>query len=147
VFIPRISWTIGVEMNRNNGMRSDFLYDIIDRKDIIIKSDGKRILPFCYISDICAALFYIYFFGKVAEPYNIVASDGNLSVEQFANLHTKILNVSSKVIIKNDFNDGKPNIIINSDKLSSIGWQSRTTIENGIQKIYNYMVSQNKQCI
>ncbi|MDR2651237.1 MAG: NAD(P)-dependent oxidoreductase [Prevotellaceae bacterium] len=141
IYIPRISWVIGPEMNRDNGMRSDFLYNLIDGKNMVIRSNGKRILPFCYISDVVSAIFYILFYGKKAEPYNIVADDGNISIEQFAELHKSIGNEKSKLIIKNEYNDGKPGISIDNRNLHSLGWHSKTTIKSGIQRIYNYMLS------
>jgi nucleoside-diphosphate-sugar epimerase len=147
VRIPRISWAIGPEMIRENGMRSDFLYNLIDGKAMVIKSDGKRVLPFCYVGDIITALFYILFYGKQGEAYNIVADDGNLSVRQFAEIHESISSEQTKLIIKNEYNDGKPGIMIDNSKLSSIGWKSKVTIADGLQRIYNYMLSQKKQGI
>jgi len=141
VLIPRISWAIGPEMNRENGMRSDFLYNLIDKKDMVIKSDGKRVLPFCYVSDIVSAIFYILFHGKKAEPYNIVADGGNLSIKQFAEFHKNITNTTSSLIIKNEYNDGKPGLSLNNANLRSLGWRSKVTIESGLQRIYNYMLS------
>ncbi|MDR1460555.1 MAG: SDR family NAD(P)-dependent oxidoreductase [Campylobacteraceae bacterium] len=142
--IPRISWVIGPEMNRQNGMRTDFLYNLLDGQDMIIKSDGKRVLPFCYISDVITALFYIFFYGKQGEPYNIVADDGNISVKQFAEIHKSILNIQSNLIIKNEYSDGKPGIMMDNSKLHSLGWKSKITISDGLQRIYNYMLSKDK---
>ena len=141
VLIPRISWVIGPEMNRDNGMRSDFLYNLIDKKDMVIKSDGKRVLPFCYVSDVASAIFYILFHGKKAEPYNIVADGGNLSIKQFAEFHNNIVKTTSNLIIKNEYNDGKPGLVIDNTRLCSLGWKSKVTIEDGLRRIYNYIIS------
>jgi nucleoside-diphosphate-sugar epimerase len=143
VVIPRIPWTIGPGITRGCGVRSDFLYDIFDGKELSINSDGKKVFPFCYITDVISALFYILFFGNKGEPYNIVADNGNLSVRDFAELH---MNISEKkntrLHIKKTggIGVGNPGIKIDNRKICSLGWKSRIGIHDGLQRTYKYIL-------
>ena len=70
--IIRIGHTYGPGINLNDGrVFSDFIKNILDNKDLVIKSDGEAKRAFCYITDAINAFFLVLFNGKSGEAYNM----------------------------------------------------------------------------
>jgi nucleoside-diphosphate-sugar epimerase len=146
VIIPRIPWTIAPGLERGNGVRSDFLYDLLDNNELIIRSDGMKTFPFSYISDVVSALFYILFKGVKGDSYNIVSDDGNLTVRDFAEIHINALNVKQDkrpvLYVANESGEGNPGIMIDNAKIRSLGWNSKISISDGVRRVYEYIIKQ-----
>lgn len=70
--IVRIFHTFGPKMNLNDGrVFSDFCKNVINNQDIVLKSDGLAMRPFCYVADAVIAYFKILFDGEPATAYNV----------------------------------------------------------------------------
>ena len=59
---------------------TDFLYNVLEGKDIIMKSDGLAERSYCYVADLVSGLFAILLNGKVGEAYNVANSHEIVSI-------------------------------------------------------------------
>ena len=62
----------------------DFARNIVDKKDIVLLSDGSPTRTFCYISDAIIGYFKILIRGKAGESYNIGTESPEISILQLA---------------------------------------------------------------
>ena len=65
---------------------ADFAFKVINRQDLVIHSNPATSRSFCYIADVCKALFAIMRYGQCNYPYNVANPDSTLSIEELAEL-------------------------------------------------------------
>ena len=68
----RLSHTYGPGMELNDGrVFADFVANIVEGRDIVLKSDGSARRPFCYLADATVAYFRVLLLGGGGEAYNV----------------------------------------------------------------------------
>jgi nucleoside-diphosphate-sugar epimerase len=93
--IVRPFHTYGPGMRLDDGrVFADFVADILARRDIVLKSDGLAMRPFCYLGDATAGFFSALLRGEAGLAYNIGNPDAEISVgdlaELLAGLHPRL---------------------------------------------------------
>ena len=63
---------------------SDFARNIVERKDIVLLSDGSPTRTFCYVSDAIIGYFKILVIGRSGESYNIGTETPEISILELA---------------------------------------------------------------
>lgn len=87
VVIVRPFHTYGPGMDLNDGrVFADFVSDIVGGRNIIMKSDGKAVRAFCYLTDAIAGFFTVLFRGINGHAYNIGNCNGEASIVELAEL-------------------------------------------------------------
>lgn len=69
---------------------ADFARSIIQKKNIVMYSDGKPSRTYCYVSDAIAGYFKLLSLGKSGESYNIGVSKPEITVSELAANMVKI---------------------------------------------------------
>lgn len=140
--IVRPFHTYGPGMSLSDGrVFSDFVSNIVHNQDIVLKSDGSAIRPYCYISDAIVAFFTVILKGKSGEAYNVGNPYAEVSVLELAqrliNLYPeKNLKLKQENRTKNDpyvqspIQRNCPDI----SKIAELGWMPRYSIEGGFKK-------------
>jgi nucleoside-diphosphate-sugar epimerase len=62
----------------------DFARDILEKRDIIILSDGSPKRTFCYVADAVVGYFKVLVKGRNAEAYNIGVGTPEISMRELA---------------------------------------------------------------
>lgn len=138
----RIYHSFGPTIDLANDRRSfaDFIRNVLDSSDIVLKSDGSAIRPFCYISDTTAALFYILLKGTRGESYNVCNHNGYLSIAELAELVAALFPEKNLKVIRssrqaNDTYVERPAVkIVDNGKLRKLGWEPRITVAEGFKR-------------
>ena len=140
VKIIRLFHTYGPGMKLDDGrVFADFVADIVKKKDIIIKSDGKAVRTFCYLADAVTAFFYILFKGNMAESYN-VGNDKGISIKDLAHTLSNMFSERKiKVILKAnqnipDLKSTLSKVIPDITKIYNLGWKPQFSIEEGFSR-------------
>ena len=143
--IARIHHTYGPGMLLDDGrVFADFVENIVNNTDIIIKSDGLAKRPFCYITDCISAMLRIMMYGEYGQAYNIANIKNYLSVKELANLLVSLY-PEKKLQVKfenmNNIVKYLPNKIIevcpNVDKITSLGWSPTVDVSVGFNRTIN----------
>lgn len=139
----RIYHSYGPTMDIVNDKRlfSEFVSNVIDRKNIVMKSDGSALRAFCYITDAVKGLFTILLDGKNCECYNLANPNEFISVKTLANL---LINLYPERKLKAEFQERKDNgyklplaentINIAVNKLKKLGWKPQVTVREGFKR-------------
>lgn len=86
-FIVRPFHTYGPGLQPDDGrVFSDFAFNVIQGKNIVMSSDGSAQRAFCYASDAVAGFFTVLLKGSPATPYNVANPQGQLTVKELAHL-------------------------------------------------------------
>ncbi len=146
--IARLAHTFGPGMRIDDGrVQADFLRDVVNDRNIVLKSEGTAIRTYTYVRDAVAALFYILLNSPDDEMvYNISSEADTVSIRQLAEAMAdaypeKHLKLEFHIPEKTG-NDGTAPFtlgILSSDKIKTIGWQPAFTLKEGIQRTVTYL--------
>ena len=122
---------------------SQFIRDALEQKNIILKSEGKQIRSYCYVSDCASGIFTILFKGKKSEAYNLSNNNSVINIFRLASIISSLSGVSIEFDLptkqeRQDFNPVNK-IILDSSKLESLDWKPVIKIEDGIKRILNIL--------
>ncbi|HOB20833.1 MAG TPA: NAD-dependent epimerase/dehydratase family protein [Candidatus Atribacteria bacterium] len=134
------SYGPGMDINEDGRVMSDFISDVVNGRDIVLKSDGKAERAFCYISDAVAGMFTVLLHGKPGEAYNIanesepvmIKDAANTLVELFADRGLKVVFEIPEEKSKGYSRMGR--VRLNTQKLESLGWSCRVRLRDGLYR-------------
>jgi UDP-glucuronate decarboxylase len=142
--IARIFHTYGPGMKLDDGrVFADFVSDIVNNKNIIMKSKGNAKRPFCYITDTVTALFLILLKGDNANAYNVSNPSCIISVRELAKTLTELFPKKKLTVIKKPENKEKymKSLVMNQNpdisKIKKLGYEPKITIEEGFKRTIN----------
>lgn len=114
-----------------------FIRNVLDKKDIVMKSPGTQFRSYNYVGDCASAILTILFNGKVGEAYNAANPKIRLTIAELASTIAKMTN--RNVVYEEpaliDLSNRTPisKQILSSKKLELLGWKSAFSAEEGIK--------------
>ena len=117
----------------------NFINNVLNKEDIVIKGDGSTIRSYMYASDLMIWLWRILILGEFNSPYN-VGSDESISIKSLAEKIKAISNSSVSVKIlgtlirKEDVDIYCPNV----QKANSINANLKTHLSESINKTIKF---------
>ncbi len=141
--------TYGPGLRKDDGrVYANFIYSIVDSKNITLNSKGEAKRVFCYLSDALAGILLILLEGKDGEAFNLGNPAQEYSIfeaaEIAANIHpernisVEINQTSAQGYIKSPVLRNCPSI----DKLSHLGWKPSVTFKEGIKRTVSFIEGQ-----
>jgi len=143
VKIIRLFHTYGPCMNLNDGrVMMDFVNNIVNQKNILIKGTGNQKRSFCYISDAVIGIFLVLINGQNGEAYNLGNPKELLSIKKLANLLSKY-NKKISVKLNSKLNSHKKKapyqtVVPEIKKISRLGFSPKINVKKGFKKTINY---------
>lgn len=137
----RIYHTYGPTMDIQHDQRSfsEFVKNIVNCEDILMKSDGKSIRSFCYSADAVDGFLRILQNGQPGEAYNLCNNAGEISIKDLAELLVRLqpekkLKVIQVARTQDDVyleSPVKKTVCISTEKLQRLGWKPTYRLEKG----------------
>jgi UDP-glucuronate decarboxylase len=141
--IVRPFHTYGPGMALDDGrVFADFVASLVAGENIVLKSDGLARRAFCYLADAVSGFFTVLLKGHAGQAYNVGNEQAEISIASLAHTLAALfperqIAVVSTVdsprapgYIKSDIVRNCPSIA----KISQLGWQPTTTIEDGFRR-------------
>ncbi|NLD19043.1 MAG: NAD-dependent epimerase/dehydratase family protein [Clostridiales bacterium] len=146
VKIARLAHTYGPGMSIDDGrVQADFLRDVVNNRDIVMKSEGRPIRTYTYVSDAVAAIFYILL-NSDDIAYNISSPESTVSIRELAEtLVDAYKDRNIKLVIDMPNTTGNTGAapftlgILNSQKLRELGWKPRYSLQEGLMRTVKYL--------
>lgn len=114
----------------------NFINDVLNEKNIIIRSSGTSVRSYMYMSDLAIWLLTILIKGKNNTPYN-VGSDFPITIKKLAEHISK--NTKSSVIIDNAYQNNTDNVYIpDVEKSYSLGLSIKVDLIDSINKTLKF---------
>ena len=152
VKISRIAHTYGptIDIDNDNRVFSEFIKNIVNNENIILKSKGDAVRSFLYLRDATIAFYKILINGKCGEAYNVSNPDQNVSIKELANrlvkeFQEKNLEIEySEKDVTYEENKFDNKIIYSIEKLQKVGWEPTVSIEEGFRRTVNSIKEEKK---
>jgi UDP-glucuronate decarboxylase len=140
--IARPFHTYGPGMRMDDGrVFADFVADIVQRRDIVMKSDGAAKRAFCYLADATAGLFTVLLRGEAAQPYNVGNQEAEVSVLELANILVDLFPERGLRVVRESRLAGGaylespiPRNVPDTTRLRALGWAPTTSIRAGFSR-------------
>lgn len=126
---------------------ADFVSDVVSKRDIVLKSDGLAMRPFCYISDATIGFLTVILKGANFEAYNVGNPDSEISMKDLAALIANLfperainvrIELPSNAIgyLKSPISRSFPSI----EKIKKLGWVPSVGLKDGFRRtIQSYL--------
>ena len=143
----RIAHSYGPGMNLNNDGRvmADLMGNVVDGKNIELKSTGEALRAFCYITDAVTGIFYAALKGEPGEAYNLANETEEISIRDLAQMLVSLRRDKDLKVVFNipETNTGYCNykrVGLNTQKLESLGWKPKVSLKEGCLKTINSFI-------
>lgn len=120
----------------DNRANVQFIRNVLDGKDIILKSAGTQMRSYCYIADCVSAVLTVLLNGENGEAYNSANPDARVTIAEFAQAAAEI--AGKKVIFENpsaeELADQTPiaKQVLSSKKVEKLGWKGCFSLYEGV---------------
>lgn len=142
IVIARLGYIFGPTV-KSNSSKADvqFLNNALRNEDIVLKSAGLQQRSYCFVGDVVSALLTLLLKGQTGEAYNIASEFGNVRLRDFAQTLANTAKVGITFAEETEVEKRGGSKVMNSTldttKLSSLGWKSNFTLEEGIEATFN----------
>ena len=135
VKIARLTQILGAGIDYSDTkVFTEFMKNIIEGKEIVLKTKGETTRTYCYLTDAITGILYILLNGKQGEAYNIANGDAMISIKELAEYLVKKYNGMGlkfdieENLLKLGYN---PTVKIRLDtkKLQALGWTADISLE------------------
>lgn len=117
---------------------SQFLCRAKEKKDIILKSEGRQHYSYIYQADAVDAICHFLQYGEEGEAYNITGYDSDITLREL----TEIIADIAKVSVVHELPDGDEaagyskatKALLDGRKAKEAGWMARYRIREGIKR-------------
>lgn len=143
-FIARLCKTYGPYITDNDTkVMAQIIRKVSNGENIVLKSNGMQKLSFCYSLDVVTAMLYILYKGNVGEAYNVSDKDSIYRLKDIAMKAATIGKVSIDYDIPTEIEKKGYTVINdavqNSEKLESLGWKSKISMDEGLERSIQYV--------
>lgn len=147
VKIARLSQTFGAGVEYNDGrVFAEFARCAIEKRDIVLHTQGNTVRTYCYTTDAISALIYIALFGETGTAYNVTNPDTACSIKEMAQLVCDTFKEADiKVVIDIPENVASfgynPEMVIrlDSSRLEALGWKATVGMKEMFQRLVESM--------
>jgi nucleoside-diphosphate-sugar epimerase len=122
----------------DNRANVQFINNVLNRQDIVLKSTGSQIRSYCYIADCASAILTILLNGKTCDAYNIAHKGSIVTVAEFAEA---VAEASGRKVVFEGLEDISKDeqtpitrAVLDASKLESLGWAAKNNIRTGVMK-------------
>jgi nucleoside-diphosphate-sugar epimerase len=142
--------TYGPTLDLINDQRvfSEFISNIVNKKDIVIKSDGMSVRTFTYISDATIGFFTALLKGVSGESYNVSNNKCRIKIKDLAEMlvsmypEKKLKVVYEKRSDTNEYIENKDNIrpTLSTQKIEKLGFTCNIDLKEGFKRTINSFI-------
>ncbi|MDO4485181.1 MAG: NAD-dependent epimerase/dehydratase family protein [Bacillota bacterium] len=144
--IARLAHTFGPGMPVDDGrVQADFLRNVINNEDIVLKSEGVAVRTYTYVGDAVLALFYILLDSEEM-VYNISSEESTVSIKQLAEtLVDAYPERNLKLVFDIPESEGNTGCapftlgILSSDRIRKLGWEPIYGLKEGLMRTVEYL--------
>lgn len=143
--IVRLAHTYGPGMSIYDGrVQADFLKNIINKENIVLKSDGSSIRTYTYIADAIKAIFLVLL-KSTDLVYNIADENSKTSIKELAET---LISLSNEPDLKLVFEIEEPSKgcasfktgILSTEKIrKELGWKPKYNIRDGFARTISHL--------
>ena len=118
------------------------MYDAKINNDEVFKiwGTGKPLREFLFVNDLSDAINFIITNDIENDLINI-GSGEEISINELATKISKTLNFSGELLFDDSKPDGNPRKLLDSTLINSLGWKSKTSLDEGLNQTYEWFIN------
>lgn len=134
------SYGPGMTINNDGRVMADFISDIVNNRDIVLKSTGDAERACCYITDAVAGMLFALLDGEAGEAYNIANETEPLPIREVAGMLTGLFPERGRKVvfdIPETMSAGYSKMgrtRLNTEKLEKMGWTCKVPLKEGLKR-------------
>ncbi len=109
--------------------------------EVALWGTGKPRREFLYVDDLAQALIFLMHQYNEPAPINIGIGE-DISIAELAETIKEIVGYRGSIIFNQNHLDGTPQKRLDCTKLTQLGWQAHTSLQEGIKKTYDWYNNQ-----
>lgn len=132
----------------DNRVYAQFIRNILDDKDIILKSSGEQLRSWCYVVDCVAALLFVLLKGEKGQAYNIADESSQITIRQLGEMIAEIGN--KRIVFETPLNAERAvfnpmsQSVFSTAKIKELGWTVRGNMRDKICSTIRLRLSMQK---
>jgi len=108
--------------------------------EMVVWGTGAPRREFMHVDDLADAALFLMLNYDEPEIINVgVGTD--LSIRELAELVCRVVEYNGRLVFDTSKPDGTPQKLLDVSRLRTLGWQARTTLEEGIRQTYQWFLS------
>jgi GDP-L-fucose synthase len=118
-----------------------------NKSEVVLWGTGKPKREFLYVDDLAEAMRFLLenieakdIYEKGITHINIGTGE-DLTITELASLIAQITGFKEKVVYDNSKPDGTPRKLMDVSRINKLGWKYKTSLSDGIQKAYDWYLS------
>lgn len=106
-------------------------------KELVIWGTGTPMRELLHVDDMASACLFILRQKGLTEMLN-VGTGHEVSIKQLAELAAEVVGFDGKIVFDTSKPDGTPRKLVDSTKLSQLGWKAKIGLKEGIEDTYRW---------
>ncbi|HUB64654.1 MAG TPA: GDP-L-fucose synthase [Methylocella sp.] len=107
------------------------------KTEVVVWGTGTPLREFLYVDDLADAVVFLMDRYDGREPINCGASS-DVSIRELAEMIGRVIGFEGTLVFDTSKPDGTPRKLMDSSRLAALGWRPKTTLEDGIRKVYRW---------
>ena len=103
---------------------------------------GKALREFLYTDDLADGCIFLMHHYNGEDPINI-GSGKEISILELSNAIKRIVGYEGRIVCDPTKPDGMMRRVVDSTKLHALGWHAKTSMEEGLQRVYQWYLEHN----
>ena len=117
---------------------------ISDVSEVVVWGTGTPRREFLYVDDMADACVHLMKTYSNQDMVNIGTGE-DITIAEFARLVAKAVGYTGAISFDRSRPDGTPRKLLDVSRLAKLGWQARTSLEEGVGLAYRAYLSESKQ--
>lgn len=134
------SYGPGMAIDEDGRVMSDFISDIVNNRNIVLKSEGTAKRAFCYITDAVSALFLVLLKGENGSAYNVANEKEEKEIREVAFMLVQLKEESNLKVVfdipetQSAGYSKMGRVKLNTEKLEKLGWTAEVYLKEGLER-------------
>lgn len=111
---------------------------VFNQTKVTIWGSGSPLREFLSVDDLAEACVFILNQEHKTAPMLNIGSGAEISIRELANLLKQIVGYEGELIFDSSKPDGTPRKLLDRSRLASMGWDSNTNLQEGLQDTYRW---------
>ena len=140
VKVARLAQTLGAGVDYNdNRVFAQFARNIVEKKDIVLKTKGESVRNYIYVTDAITAIFAMLEKGVNGDVYNVANPETACSIKEMAEMLCEKYKTSKlKIEIDDKYYPKSTMTVLNVNKMiNDTGWEAEISLINAYKKLIN----------
>ena len=118
--------------------------------EVVVWGTGNAMREFLYVDDMAAASLFVLELDEMTYQANTepmlshinVGTGVDVTIREMAKTMKRVVGFEGELVFDTTKPDGAPRKLIDVTRLTSMGWRYRVDLEEGLQKTYDWFLSQ-----